>query len=58
MSTLAIEIICKECGGYGVEVYPDNIKIDMSLCICTDCGNSGTLNEFAIEIDRLVWKTQ
>lgn len=52
MSTLAIEIICKECGGYGVEVYPDNIKIDMSLCICTDCGHSGTLNEFVIEIDR------
>lgn len=51
MSILAIEIICKQCGGYGVEVYFDNINIEMSPCICTDCGNSGTLNEFSMEID-------
>ncbi|MGL5328095.1 MAG: hypothetical protein ACRDD7_02420 [Peptostreptococcaceae bacterium] len=50
MSELKIEIICKECGGYGVEVYPDLVKLDMSLCIC-DCGHSDTLNEFALEID-------
>ena len=51
MSILAIEIICKKCGGYGVEVYPDNENINMSLCICTDCTHSGTLDEFAIEIN-------
>lgn len=51
MSTLAIEVICKECGGYGVEIYPDNIRIDQSLCICTDCSHSGILRDFAIEID-------
>ncbi|MGL5379246.1 hypothetical protein [Clostridium sp.] len=50
MSELKCEVICKSCGGYGVEVYPDNIKIEMSLCICTDCGHSGTLNEFTLEI--------
>ena len=52
MSTLAVEIICKQCGGSGVEIYPDNIKIDMSLCICSECGHSGTLNEFVIEINE------
>ena len=35
MSILAIEIICKKCGGYGVEVYPDNENINKSLCMCT-----------------------
>ena len=51
MSILAIEIICKKCRGYGVEVYPDNENMNMSSCICTDCMHSGALDEFVIEID-------
>ena len=51
MSTLMLEVLCKKCGGYGIEIYPDNIKVDMSLCICSECGHSGTLEDFTIEID-------
>lgn len=51
MSELKVEVICKKCGGYEVEIYPDNIKIDMSVCVCLYCGNSGTLNEFILEFD-------
>lgn len=51
MSILKSEVICKKCGGYEVKVLLDNIKEDISICVCSYCGNSGTLDEFILEID-------
>ncbi|MGL5764998.1 MAG: hypothetical protein ACRCX8_05085 [Sarcina sp.] len=50
MSELKVEIMCRKCGGYGITVFPDNVKIEMSVCVC-ECTHSGTLNEFLLEIE-------
>lgn len=50
LSSHNIEILCKKCGSPEIEVFWDDVRIEMSVCVCLNCSNSGILTEFEYEV--------
>ncbi|MGL5715218.1 MAG: hypothetical protein ACRCX2_19530 [Paraclostridium sp.] len=49
---MEISIYCPQCDSGQIETFWDNIKIEMTVCVCHECSNSGTLNEFKYEVEN------